>query len=68
MGYRAVVHADREAVGVSHPVFASTDGGAKQSSWKWLDVIDYGGRVVVEKDGERIGCWIVFHGEDLWTD
>lgn len=67
MGYRVVVHEDRDGPGVSHPIPVSTDDAARRSAQKWLDVINYGGRVVVERNGERIGCWVVFHGEDIWT-
>lgn len=68
MGYRAIVHVTADSAGVSHPVYAHDAEGAKRGAWKWLDVVDAGGRVLVTDNGARLGCWIHRDGKDIWTE
>lgn len=66
--YKAKVYVDpNDMVGLEHALFASDATQAKQAGWKWLDVIETGGRVVVMGPDGIVGTWVHHRGEDVWT-
>lgn len=66
--YRVKVYADANTIApAEHDLPASDDLRAKGAAWKWLDVIERGGRVAVHCADRLVGTWFISHvGNDIW--